>query len=58
MYGQNVGRLSMFVQYGLTVPFFPLWLKQGTQGNQWIQAQVRVAATRPFNVSIVVFNTN
>ncbi|WAR02788.1 MLRP1-like protein, partial [Mya arenaria] len=50
MYGQNVDRINMYAQYGLNLPSSPTWVKQGTQGNKWVQAQITVSATKPFNI--------
>ena len=51
MYGQNVDRLNLYVQYGLALPSSATWTKRGTQGNRWNKQTLTVTATRPFNVS-------
>lgn len=50
MYGTHVDTLNVYVKNRASLSR-PVWTKQGTQGNKWIQAQVDIRTGGIYNVS-------
>lgn len=50
MYGADMGRLSVYIQYGSELPQAPYWTKRGNQGNAWLVGEVNLNPSQPFRV--------
>ncbi|XP_021371354.1 MAM and LDL-receptor class A domain-containing protein 1-like [Mizuhopecten yessoensis] len=50
MMGRNVAQLNVYAKSGLALPTTPVWRRSGSQGNQWLKAQVDLTAKSVFNV--------
>ncbi|XP_071956926.1 MAM and LDL-receptor class A domain-containing protein 2-like [Antedon mediterranea] len=53
MYGSNAGTLNVYVKDSSTLDF-PVWMRSGDQGNQWLIAQVTVSPLAAYQIHIYV----
>ncbi|XP_066300034.1 MAM and LDL-receptor class A domain-containing protein 1-like [Branchiostoma lanceolatum] len=50
MYGQHIETLNVYIQTGPALPAIPTFQRTGTQGDRWIQGEVEVNTTSPYQV--------
>ena len=58
MYGADIGTLNVYKKYkpgNSSDAETKIWTNSGNQGNSWIQGQVNVISSKPFQVSTRCF---
>ncbi|XP_019632083.1 PREDICTED: MAM and LDL-receptor class A domain-containing protein 2-like [Branchiostoma belcheri] len=50
MYGEHIETLNVYIQTGPALPTIPTFQRTGTQGDQWVRAEVEVNTTSPYQV--------